>query len=254
MNNTILLIEDDPGVLENLKVLLIQEKYNVITAVDGYEGVVEAKKHIPDLIICDILMPKMNGYEVLKTLSIDSRTDTIPFLFLTAKTDIGDIRKGMGLGADDYLIKPYDIDELLNAIDIRLNKFLKIKGNQLDHLEEKTNEKGQLSENERIFLTVNNKPQFIKIKLITHIVAERQYTNLVLEDGTKILIRKSLSYWENILPDTLFVRIHRSIIINLDYVLKVEKWFKNSYKVILKDTYGCFIMSRRYASKLKNQF
>ena len=112
MDKTILLIEDDPDVLRNLEVLLSQEKYKVITADNGLDGVTSAKEHLPELIICDILMPKMNGYEVLEALSLDPSTETIPFLFLTAKTDIKEIRKGMGMGADDYLIKPFDPDEI----------------------------------------------------------------------------------------------------------------------------------------------
>jgi len=253
MDKTILLIEDDPDILKNLEILLLQENYRVISSVNGLDGVTLAKENIPDLIICDILMPKMNGYEVLQALSLDPSTDTIPFLFLTAKTEIKDFRKGMGLGADDYLIKPYDIDDLLNAISIRLNKYYKIKGDQLKQLDQKVNSNTQLSKNERIFLTINNTPQFIKTKSIIYIIAERQYTNMIIKDRTQILFRRSLSYWEKVLPESLFLRIHRSTIINLDYISKVEKWFQNSYKVYLANDFGQFIMSKRFASKLKSR-
>jgi DNA-binding LytR/AlgR family response regulator len=254
MDKTILLIEDDPDVLRNLEVLLRQEKYNVIKASNGFDGVSIAKENIPDLIICDILMPKMNGYEVLQALLLDPSTDTIPFLFLTAKVEIKDIRKGMSLGADDYLIKPYEIDDLLNAINIRLNKYYKIKGDQLKHLDEKVSSNVQLSKNDRILITVNNNPHFFKTNSIIYIVAERQYTNMVIKDGTRILVRRSLSYWEKVLPENQFLRIHRSTIINLDYIGKIEKWFQNSYKVYLIDDFGQFIMSKRYKSKLKGRF
>jgi DNA-binding LytR/AlgR family response regulator len=254
MDKTILLIEDDPDVLRNLEVLLRQEKYNIIKAINGFEGVSLAKENIPDLIVCDILMPKMNGYEVLQALLLDPATNTIPFLFLTAKAEIKDIRKGMGLGADDYLIKPYDIDDLLNAINVRLNKYYKIKGDQLKDLDEKVNNNVQLSKKDRILITINNTPQFFKSKSIIYIVAERQYTNMVIKDGTRILVRRSLSYWEKVLPDNQFLRIHRSTIINLDYISKIEKWFQNSYKVYLVDEFGQFIMSKRFASKLKDRF
>jgi len=254
MDKLILLIEDDPDVLKNLEILLQQENYEVLTAENGLDGVLLAKENIPDLIICDIVMPKMNGYEVLETLSLDNKTNSIPFLFLTAKADIKDIRQGMGLGADDYLIKPYDIDDLLNAIETRLNRFFKIKNDQLKELDKKIESEEHYSEVDRIFLTINQKPQFIKINSIVYISAERQYVNLVFKDNTRLIMRKSLSYWEKILPETIFMRIHRSIIINLNYVKKVEKWFKSSYKIYLKNDVGQFIMSKRFASKLKNRF
>ncbi len=253
MDTTILLIEDDPDVRRNLEVLLNQEKYNVVSAKNGLEGVVLAKGNIPDLIICDILMPKMNGYEVLQALSLDKSTRTIPFLFLTAKADIKDVRKGMGLGADDYLIKPYDIDDLLNAIKTRLNKYFKIKGDHLKQLDEIANNKLKLSEKDRIFITINNIPQFFKTSSIVYIAAERQYTNMIVKDSKRILVRRSLSYWEKILPETQFLRIHRSTIINLNYISKIEKWFQNSYKVYLINDFGQFIMSKRFASKVKHR-
>ena len=118
----ILLIEDNADVLENTAEILKMAKYNVITAVNGKEGVEFAQREKPDLIICDIMMPVLDGHGALHLLSKNEETASIPFIFLTAKAERTDFRKGMEMGADDYLTKPFDDVELLNAIEIRLKK------------------------------------------------------------------------------------------------------------------------------------
>lgn len=118
----ILLIEDDKSVRENTAELLELANYKVITANNGKIGLAVAKKQLPNLIICDIMMPELNGYGVLQILYKDPLTKHIPFIFLSAKTEHKDIRKGMDLGADDYITKPFDESELFSAIESRLAK------------------------------------------------------------------------------------------------------------------------------------
>jgi CRP-like cAMP-binding protein/CheY-like chemotaxis protein len=118
----ILIIEDNLEVRENTEEILSLAGYEVVTAENGKVGVEKAQSLIPDLIICDIMMPELDGYGVLHILSKGNETATIPFIFLTAKTETTDIRKGMNLGADDYLTKPFDDTDLLNAIEVRLRK------------------------------------------------------------------------------------------------------------------------------------
>lgn len=118
----ILLIEDNAEVRENTSEILQLANYDVITAENGKEGVELAQREHPDLIICDIMMPELDGYGVLHILGKKAETARIPFIFLTAKTDKSDIRKGMTLGADDYLTKPFDDTDLLNAVEARLRK------------------------------------------------------------------------------------------------------------------------------------
>jgi len=118
----VLLIEDDLAVRENTAELIELAGYEVITAPNGKIGVTTAKNLLPDLIICDIMMPELDGYGVLSELSKEDSTKFIPFIFLTAKTEHKDIRKGMDLGADDYLTKPFEEHDLLSAIDSRLAK------------------------------------------------------------------------------------------------------------------------------------
>ncbi len=118
----ILVIEDDPQVRDNIEDILNLEDFCTITAADGLEGLNRARAERPDVIICDVMMPEMNGYEVLKALRQDAETETIPFIFLTAKADRTDLRQGMILGADDYLTKPFTPTELREAIAVRLEK------------------------------------------------------------------------------------------------------------------------------------
>jgi DNA-binding response OmpR family regulator len=118
----ILLIEDNAEVRENTSEILSLANYDVTTAENGKIGVEYAQRDLPDLIICDIMMPELDGFGVLHILSKNEKTSRIPFIFLTAKTEKSDIRKGMNLGADDYLTKPFDDTDLLNAIEARLRK------------------------------------------------------------------------------------------------------------------------------------
>ncbi len=122
MSKKILLIEDNLDVRENTAEILTLAQYEVVTAVNGKEGVEKAQKEKPDLIICDIMMPVLDGHGALHLLSKNEETAGIPFIFLTAKAERGDFRKGMEMGADDYLTKPFDDVELLSAIEIRLKK------------------------------------------------------------------------------------------------------------------------------------
>ena len=123
----ILVIEDNLEVRENIAEILELSGYKPIVAENGKVGVKKAMEQLPDLIICDVMMPELDGFGVLKILNSKPGLMHIPFMFLTAKAEKSDFRKGMGLGADDYITKPFDDVELLEAIEIRLKKSEKIK-------------------------------------------------------------------------------------------------------------------------------
>lgn len=118
----ILLIEDDQKLRQNTLEILELFDFQVTGAKDGKEGVVKALHENPDIILCDIMMPEMNGYEVISTIRKSDNLKNTPFIFLTAKATMDDLREGMNLGADDYLTKPVKRDELIKAIDVRLKK------------------------------------------------------------------------------------------------------------------------------------
>lgn len=118
----VLIIEDDDVLRENTSELLDLNGYYTITAPNGAIGVSLAKNEQPDIIVCDIMMPELDGYGVLKELSENEETNLIPFIFLSAKTERKDVRLGMNLGADDYITKPFEEEELTSAIESRLAK------------------------------------------------------------------------------------------------------------------------------------
>lgn len=122
-----LIIEDNKDVRENTADILELADYEVFTAENGEIGVEMANQLLPDVILCDIMMPELDGYEVLQKLSKNTKTASIPFIFLTSKAEKTDMRKGMNLGADDYLTKPFSENDLLEAMESRLKKndFLK---------------------------------------------------------------------------------------------------------------------------------
>ena len=132
----ILIVEDDINIRENIVDLLEVENFHAIAAEDGRMGLELASKEVPDLIICDVMMPKLDGYSVLNALRENPITATIPFVFLTAKSNKNDFRQGMGLGADDYLTKPFTKDELLETIKCRLEKQFAINQKSQQELNE----------------------------------------------------------------------------------------------------------------------
>lgn len=118
----ILVIEDDTKMRKNVVTILQMEEFEVLAAANGEDGLALARQASPDLILCDVMMPGISGHEVLRRLREDSSTASIPVVFLTAKTDVADLRAGMNLGADDYLTKPVTVPELLTAIGARLKR------------------------------------------------------------------------------------------------------------------------------------
>jgi CRP-like cAMP-binding protein len=135
MNTTILVIEDNKEMSDNIAEILKLGKYSVLTAPNGKAGVEIAQQQHPDLVLCDIMMPELDGYGVLHLLSQDPDTSSIPFIFLTAKADKNDFRTGMNLGADDYITKPFDGFDLLKVVEMRLKKNTMLRSSYNNNLE-----------------------------------------------------------------------------------------------------------------------
>ena len=245
----ILVVEDERKICEDLQVLFEEEGYSVIAKNTGREGIEAAKKEHPDLIICDIIMKELDGYGVLKALSDDPETKLIPFIFLTAKVEREDIRKGMHLGADDYLFKPYKADELLKAVETRIKRVNMLKAS-IDKKEKPRLKR--YSYIDKVFTKIGSQPHILKINEILYINAENQYSSIHLTEGKSLLIRKSISSWEKMLPEKEFLRIHRSTIINMEYIVKMGRWDNSSLLVYIKNIEEPFVISKRYAAKLRS--
>lgn len=157
----ILIIEDEAGIREGVVEILSYEDYEVHEAENGKKGIEKAKSVNPDLILCDIMMPEMNGFEVLTELKLFEQFNQIPFIFLTALGDRANTREGMNLGADDYLTKPFTKDELLDAITSKLEKYGKIINsfsNKIEQIEGQLNQelenlKGEIKVKEEEMMT-----------------------------------------------------------------------------------------------------
>lgn len=175
----ILLIEDDIVLRENTQELLELSDYEVVVAQNGRVGVELAKQNLPNIIVCDIMMPELDGYGVLEALSKNENTRHIPFIFLSAKTERKDVRKGMDLGADDYITKPFEEDELISAIESRLAKAAILKD-----IQDKTQDAKQVVEDE--IRTLNDLKNFFddngEVVTFTHgstIYEEGNHSNTV---------------------------------------------------------------------------
>jgi len=251
MKTKLLLIEDELDLADNIKSILELNEFDVTTARDGAMGITLAKQIIPDIIISDILMPNKTGYEVLEELNKDEKTSHIPFIFLSAKVEHKDLRKGMELGADDYIFKPFHSKELISAVNARLKRANLIKSKILDGNEENVN---RYKQDDNIILSINKNSNIIKVNKIIYIIAERQYSKVVITNGKSVLLRKSLLYWESILPSELFFRIHRNTIVNVQEVDSISKKSDGKYKVIMKNTRIEFEISRRYMKKIRELF
>ena len=242
----ILIIEDNFELRDSIRDYLEAEDYEVIDAADGLEGLRKAKEYLPDLIVCDITMPKLDGYKVLSSLKQNSSTSLLPFIFLTSKTERTYQREGMELGADDYLTKPFTRDELLHALHsvfIKREKLLERIGAQT--VERKAEE--------FVMLRIADKPKLVQVEDIKAINANGDYSEVILDDKTKSLVLRTLKEWEDKLPAN-FIRIHRATIINVSYIDKIEDWSNYTYRIYIKGIEEPFTASQKYSIELKKRF
>lgn len=238
MNKIKALVVDDERLARKELILMLKE-FESIVVVSEADGVnsalVEIKKHNPDVIFLDIQMPGKSGFDLLESTDLKAKV-----IFVTAFDEFA--IRAFEVNALDYLLKPINPERL----QIALERFEK---NEME-IESSFN---ALKYDDHLFLNVNNKLKFIKINSIVSITAAGDYSNIICVDGKKGLTLKTMKEWENRLPINNFCRIHRSNIVNLNYVDSLEEWFNNSYKVYLKNISEPLVMSRRYVSNLKSK-
>lgn len=232
----ILIVEDDAGIRETLKDILELSGYAVSTAVNGKAGFKEIMASAPDLVICDVNMPELNGYELLGALNQRMSQELLPtFIFLTAKVDKQDIRQGMNLGADDYVTKPFDHNELLNIIKLRLDKREKLSKSAHDVGSYQPGEikvaPATSREFNKIAIPSSDGLELVKFDDIIRCEADRAYCNFYLENKTRLTVSKPLKEFEEVLLTQNFMKIHKSHIVNLDHI---EKYVRgtNGYLVM----------------------
>lgn len=213
----ILIVEDETGIRETLEEIFELAGYEVSSAKDGKEGYQSIIDDTPDIVVCDVNMPEMNGFELLGAINERMKDEIIPpFLFLTAKVEPGDIRKGMGLGADDYILKPFDHNELLNAVRMRLEKRRKILGNSSDS-GEPINASIHL---DKLAIPSESGLEMIPFSDLIYCEAERAYCRFHLASKKNILVSKSMKEFEDILVRNNFLKVHKSNIVNIQHIEK----------------------------------
>ncbi|MCZ7611681.1 MAG: response regulator [Ignavibacterium sp.] len=247
---TVLFIEDDKALRENFGKILSLNNYYPILAETGEMGLRLAKKILPDLIICDIMLPDIDGYQILKELSQTKETQTIPFIFLTAKAEMEDLRKGMNLGADDYLTKPIKTKEVLQAIRLRLDKKIKVNEMATDI---KQDEYQQLSIEDSILISSDGKAHSVNLNEIICIISAGVYSNINIINNKVFLVRKLIKEWEKILPEKCFIRVHRTAIINTNHIKSIEKSPNHTFRIFLKDFDRAIISSHKFSKRLREK-
>lgn len=183
----LLIIEDDIVLRENIAELLELNNFEVLKASNGKEGFKIARTTLPDLVICDIMMPEMDGYEVLQELSKNKKTKFTPFIFLSAKTEHEDVRKGMNMGADDYITKPFSEDELISAIKSRLAKAAILEDRRQANVSEieEPDELRSLNDLKNFFDDYGEEFYFEKDAVVYHEGDHSNYIYLIVEGAIK---------------------------------------------------------------------
>lgn len=214
----IVFIEDDSQVRINVAELLVLKEYDVATADSGTQGINLIKQVKPDLILCDISMPDMDGHQVLTSIRNIPALSHTPFIFLTAKADMVDLRQAMNLGADDYLAKPFLISDLLAAIDSRLKRI----GQRQDRM--------PLSAVYLKFIKGRNEKGFMLLQInecACFCTRERDY--FVYHPLGLFQVRQSLDKLMKELDPQQFFRANRHIILNRKCIIEYDYWEKGKY-------------------------
>jgi two-component system LytT family response regulator len=231
------LIVDDERLArkELISMLDNYDNIEICAEADDVPTALEAiKKYNPDVIFLDIQMPKESGFDLINQTDTDAK-----IIFVTAFDEFA--LRAFEVNATDYLLKPINPKRLQDAME-RLSEDLPPKSN-----------KNPLHIDDSLLININNKLKFLRIRSIILISSAGDYSEICTSDGIKGLTLKTMKEWEKRLPEKQFIRIHRSTIINLNYIERLEEWFNNSYRVYLKGIKEPSIMSRRYVTKIKDR-
>lgn len=233
------IIVDDERLARNDIISMLREYPDILVtgeASDVPSALKAIEQHNPDLIFLDINMPGKSGFDLLNAADTDAKV-----IFVTAFDEYA--LRAFEVNALDYLMKPVNPKRLKSALE------------KLETADEGSDfaQMRKLKYDDNLFLQVNTAMKFIKVFKIVCINSSGDYSEIITDDGHKGLTLKTMKEWESRLPENNFCRVHRSTIINLEFITKIEKWFNNSYRLHLKGIEDPLVMSRRYASKLKEK-
>jgi len=225
--------------LARLKLRTMLEIYPQVT-VTGEADTVEAALHLindhhPDVVFLDVQMPGESGFDLVNRLE-----HPVKIIFVTAFDEYA--IRAFEINALDYLLKPVTQERLSRTIERLINSIAPIE-----------NANRRLEHDDFLFLTIGQNSRFLRVREIKYISAADVYSEIMTVDDQKTLVLKPLNEWEARLPEKYFARIHRSAIINIEYVETVEKLFNHSFQVYLRGVREPLTLSRRYAAKLKEK-
>jgi len=208
----------------------------VVGEADDVPSAVKAIKRLtPDVIFLDIQMPGDSGFDLLDKTEVEAHV-----IFVTAYDEYA--IRAFEVNALDYLLKPVNPERLAKALE------------RLELQDGETAARARrLDYQDRLFLMLGRSFKFLKVSALVTVTAAGDYSEVLTSDGTKGLALKSMKEWETRLPPRHFVRVHRSTIINMEYVDRVEEWFNYSFRVYLKGIEEPCVISRRYATRLKER-
>ncbi|HAF29678.1 MAG TPA: DNA-binding response regulator [Bacteroidales bacterium] len=231
-----LIVDDEELARSDLHALLSKiPSIEIVGEASDVKTAIEAIEMLnPDVVFLDIQFPRETGFDLLEKADIKAK-----IIFVTA-FDKYAIR-AFEVNALDYLIKPVDPERLALTIERLENSDLQEK-KQTD-----------FNYNDTIFIEHCNKFYFVKVNSIIMISAATAYTEIITSNGLKLLAHKSMKEWETRLPQNSFIRIHRSTIINIDFIEKMDKWFNYSYRVYLKNIGNPISISRRYIAAIRER-
>lgn len=225
--------------LARQRLIRLLNKFDIIEVVGEAYDVSSAKKIIdslsPDIIFLDIQMPKQSGFDLLEQLSFEGR-----IVFVSAYDNFA--LRAFDVNAFDYMVKPVREDR----IEKMLERLSRNEGSNLSYQ--------RFNYEDKIFISDNKFMKFVNLKEIILIQSTGNYSKIFINNGEKHLLYRPLKDWENRLPSNKFCRIHRTSIVNIDYVEKLEKWFNYSFRVYITGFEVPVMMSKTYSSVLRNRF
>ena len=250
----ILLINGNNNQDSEFREVLESAGYRTYVSAGESDGMKIAERYLPDVIICEL-----DDYEkeltVLKMLNENPSTECTPFILITSTAQNAHVRAAMELGADDVLVKPIDNESLLRSVNRRIKKIEVLKEKISDEIISDERTFSNLPKRtDHILVNIGKKLKLIEFSRIECITASKEYSKIIADDGCKILVRKSIRNWVETLPDKDFLRIHRSTIVNMAFLDKIEKNGNRSYVIYLKNISIPFQMSQRYSNIMRKTF
>jgi two-component system LytT family response regulator len=235
---TALIVDDERLARKEMAEMLAAFPFiQIVGEADGVDTAIAAiSKYSPDVLFLDIQMPRKSGFDLLNETDYDGKV-----IFVTAYDEFA--LRAFEINAMDYLLKPVSPERLENSIR-RLREEKPLPGPV----------GRKLRPDDRLFLTFGNHLRFISVGEIAMIRAERDYSMLFLTNGKSGLVSKPMKEWEMRLPENLFCRIHRSSIINMERVEKVDKWFNSSLRIQIRGLSEPLTISKRYATMIREKF